>query len=73
MLSIVWGWFMVPLGAPALSIASAIGVALIGHMVAGGHPARDQTKEEKQQDLFRTFFNPFMTLGIAWVVKQFLA
>lgn len=73
-LSVIWGWFMVPLGAPAIGIAAAIGVALIGHMVAGSwQPTREQTKEEKQADMFRIFFNPLMTLGIAWVVKQFMA
>lgn len=71
-LSIIWGWFMVPIGAPALGIAACIGVSLVTHMLCGTHDYRDKTESEKKQAAVGAFLVPLLVLGMAWVVKQFM-
>lgn len=75
-LSVLWSWFMVPIfGLPALSIASAIGVALVVGFIT--HQP-DTTKDDEsfadktvKAVVFAVLYPPLM-LGIGWIVKQFM-
>lgn len=81
-LSILWGWFILPLieGAPTLGIAQAIGVAMVvgflTHQVQHKQCHDDRSLSEKTTDLlahvFGWLFGPLVTLGIGWIVIQFL-
>lgn len=44
-LASLWGWFVVPLGVPALGIAQAIGISLIVSLFLA-HLARDKSDDE---------------------------
>jgi hypothetical protein len=71
-LSIIWGWFLVPLGLPAIGIAQAIAISLIASFLT--HQAGDKKREGKEiAELWAgLLLNPLLALGMAWIVKQFL-
>ena len=76
-LSILWGWFMVPLfGLPALSIPAAIGVSLVAALLT--HQYRDDKKDE--DDKTKRFIvavgtgivSPLFTLLMGYIAFQFM-
>lgn len=75
-LSILWAWFLVPaLGAPALSVAQAMGVTLTARMVTGHASGKDdseKTNTEKVMGLAQLFVKPLVILCVGWVVKQWV-
>lgn len=79
-LSILWGWFVVPIFplVPEISIAEAIGITLIVHLFMRSLATKADTDEESETStklgkmLARSFVAPFITLFIGWIVLQFL-
>jgi len=70
-LSIVWAWFMVgTFGLPALSVAQAIGVALVGSALT--HRYVPSTKGGSLEPIADMVFAPLLILAAAWVVRGFL-
>lgn len=70
-LSILWGWFIVPVfHLPALSIAQAVGMAIVIGMVT-----RDLNVKREDQDMASAISVPLvynlLMLVIGWVVHQF--
>lgn len=68
---VLWGWFLVGLGAPAINLAQALGVSLIARFVI--MPAIQ--KEEKRgmwTQIGVNFFTLLIVLGMGWVIKQFI-
>ena len=65
-LSILWGWFVVPVfKLPVLGIAQAVGLAfLVGMLV----PDKDR---DWPTTIGRAFLTPLLTLGFAWIVHLF--
>lgn len=70
-LSIMWGWFIVPLGAPEIGVALAIGIAgtigMITHKMDGGEKPEGQATKE----MVMLFTVPLILLGLGWIVHQF--
>jgi len=71
-LSTVWGWFIASqFGAPTLTIAQAIGIALFVGLLTYQHRPADP-----DLTLFKivahSFTTPALTLGFAWIVRGFL-
>lgn len=69
--SILWAWFIVPMGVPALSVPQAIGIGL---MIALFMPS---TKKVYSNDYFlrasvASFVNSLITLAFAFVLVQFM-
>lgn len=75
-LSILWRWFMVPtLGLPALSVAQAIGIALVVGMLTHQSHHSSEDEDEKIVKVVRLidpFLTPFVILLIGWVVHQYM-
>ena len=79
-LSILWGWFVVPLGVPALSIPMAIGIAVTISFLIFNPNDRDNkmdfsTKsgiDEAVSKMVNAILYPFIALGIGWIVTFFL-
>lgn len=76
-ISIVWGWFMVPLGLPPVSIAMAYGLAIVISYLT--HQEVENKKHDDMgvgQLLLLAFTKPILTggfiLGISWIVLQFV-
>jgi len=73
-LSILWVWFLVPFGLPAISVAHSIGVAMVTSWLTYQH--RASTQEDKEQALqglgVVLIIRPLAALGIGYIVKQFM-
>jgi hypothetical protein len=71
-ISVLWGWFLVPLWVPAINVAHAIGItALIGG--AGIVKAADKIEGRVMAWAFeKIVVTPAILLGIGWVAKQFM-
>jgi hypothetical protein len=69
-LSVMWRWFIVPLGAPVISIPAAIGIALLAGMLT--HQTRNPDEVEWEHLLSSALIAPPFILLVGWVVKQFL-
>lgn len=72
-LSILWVWFLVPLGLPAISIAHSIGIAMIASWLTYQDDASKQDEKGSGLRLFLLLIvRPLLTLGIGYVAKQFI-
>lgn len=74
-LSILWGWFMVPVfHLPVLSIPTAIGIALvIGYLTKQSTSDLEKKEDHKWYSAFvEAFTKPAVSLLVGWIVKQFL-
>jgi hypothetical protein len=70
-LSVMWGWFLVPLGAPKIGVAHAIGIAGLVAMIAkNSNVSKDD--ESFIGMLSWVFFKPLITLAGGWVAKMFM-
>jgi len=72
-ISILWGWFVVPLfGLPALSIPHAIGITLIISMARAPQHQDKGSGESFSTKLSALFIAPWMALLIGWITKGFI-
>lgn len=74
-LSILWAWFLVPMGLPPISIPYAIGISLVFGMLAKDSYSKsddDDTREDTIKRLVGIYVAPLLILFIGWIVKQFL-
>ncbi len=84
-LSILWGWFMVPIfHLPVLSVMQAIGIALTISYLIQQTNFFNQLKQEQEQDkkkklresmkivTFTTIIYPLIALLIGYIVHKFM-
>lgn len=73
-LSILWVWFLVPLGLPAISIAHSIGIAMVSSWLTYQHQTSKQEGKEKALENLAIIFvvRPLAVLGVGYLVKQFM-
>lgn len=75
-LAILWGWFMVPFGAPVLTIPTAIGLALVVSFLThqtDHYEDKDKTAGERfGGSVLTMLIKPPLALFVGWIVKQFL-
>lgn len=73
-LSILWGWFMVPVfGLPHLSVVQAIGVAMVVGFLC--HENTDTKKNEEKGfawSLSMVAVIPLLSLFIGWIIHSFM-
>lgn len=70
-LSVLWGWFLVPLGMPTLTVPLAIGVALIASSATRQY-IPDGPKDDKIERFVWVFLAPLLSLLIGWFVHLFV-
>ena len=71
-LSVLWGWFAVPVfGLPALSIPAALGVQVIVSFLTKHH-RKDIPDDERIERLMFYTLRAFGWLAVGWVVQMFL-
>jgi len=76
-LSVLWGWFVVPLGVAQLHTVGAIGLSLVVSLLVGGNRAvttgSSGTADESKAvtNLVIAVLVPFVLLGIGWVIHCF--
>ena len=78
-LAVLWGWFIVPFGLPALTIVQAIGVAIVvSHLT---HQAQDKDsdkiKDKEALDVMveatvSVVIPPLTAVFLGWIVYQFM-
>jgi len=79
-LSILWRWYIAPLGLPAITIPSAIGVSLVVGFLTVRGSSKDHTDDRSSEDKLRDCFtnlaaaivHPLLVLLIGWIVWQFI-
>jgi hypothetical protein len=68
-ISVLWGWFIVPLGLPAIGIAAAIGISTTMSAMRGRLKGPD---DEGWKTIAKSVLQPWFCLAIGWIAKQFL-
>lgn len=73
-MSILWLWFIVPLGMKELNIPMAIGLCLVISVCSYYRPHKSESNDlnETLSNLAMVFIKPILLLAIGWVVKGFL-
>lgn len=70
-LSILWFWFLCPLGVPEINIPLAIGISMIVGMLTYENPKKD--KEDTAKTLIvQSLLLPIIILFFGWIVHLFL-
>lgn len=72
-ISTLWAWFLVPLGAPAIGIAAAAGIAVTISAIRmkGARNEPERTTRQSIEYLVGLFIAPVMYVGVGWVVTHF--
>jgi hypothetical protein len=69
-LSILWGWFITPLGVPSIGIAQGIGISLIISTLITPRAGRVEPKEHELSDALAHLVGWFLAslgfLGVGW-------
>jgi hypothetical protein len=68
--SLVWSWFIVPLGVRPLSIVEAVGLAVAWSVIKNGKDDRKETPGEFASRWLESVVRGLVGLGIAWVVMR---
>ncbi len=71
---IMWGWFVIPIGAPAVTVAQGVGLAALVMLV------RNNRKEDEDTSLYdelpgivvRSTFIPAYILLVGWIAHWFM-
>ena len=73
-LSVLWGWFVVPLfHLPAVGIIQAVALSLVMSLYAQtSHDDPEREGTEWVWYLSGTLVAPFVAVGIGWVLKAFV-
>lgn len=75
-LSTLWGWFIIPaFGAPALSIVTAIGLAMVVSYMTYQYNETQQagnTTTALIKAIIMTILRPAMALGVGYIVHLFM-
>lgn len=69
-LSTLWAWFAVPLGAPPVTTLQAIGVSLVAAFLRPFPKAYDNF--DLAEHIGRGLFDPALYLGVGWCVQVWL-
>lgn len=70
LLSLFWGWFLVPLGFKQIGIAHALGVAVTVQMLTGAGKIEEPDSKKKVQPgtvLFHMMFRPLVFLMFGFI------
>lgn len=68
-ISVLWGWFIVPLGLPAIGIAAAVGVSVTVSALRG---RRGRSSDDGKWALAKAALQPWFCLAVGWTAKQFV-
>ncbi|MCK9543757.1 MAG: hypothetical protein M0R03_17190 [Novosphingobium sp.] len=67
----LYKWFIIPLGAPEISMAHALGVALIVGFLTHTYTGK-KDRDEKIEEVIQSFLVPIIALIFGWVYQSFL-
>jgi hypothetical protein len=70
-LSILWGWFIVPLGVNPIGMAWAIGISGITTLLTYQFDTKREDAKWGKGMVF-AFIMPLITLGVCWIAHSFM-
>ena len=70
-LASLWGWFLVPFGAPPISIAWAIGLIAVRGIVIPT-PSSKPKSQRPWSDLFDMIAKPLIILAVGYIAHLFM-
>lgn len=73
-LSLLWNWFIAPLGIAKISVIHGYGITLVGGLLKGYSRkcGGERSKEDALNDLVAALSAPIIIVGCAYVAKLFL-
>ena len=72
-LTILWGWFIVPLGVKSLSIAHAYGFTLLTSLILGNRGVKEnKNKEDWVGTVITWLLLPLVALFFGWIAVGFM-
>lgn len=76
-LSVLWLWFIVPLGMPVLSLTTAVGIAVIVSLFQQTHQSKENDKTESAEAKIGKAFSlvlakPLGALAVGWLITLFM-
>lgn len=77
-LTILWGWFVVPYGLPTLTITTALGISLIVGMFTSHLQSKPTEKGSRDistlvgQVMSQAFGAPLVVLLMGWIITWFM-
>lgn len=72
-LTILWGWFIVPLGVKALSVAHAYGFTLVTGLILSNRGIKEnKDKEEWVSSIITWLLLPLAALFFGWIAVGFM-
>jgi hypothetical protein len=70
-LLIFWNWFILPLGAPHISLFHSLGISLVlNYMIDNENKTKDV--EDKVELAISLISRPFFILLLGWIIKSFI-
>ena len=73
LLSLMWKWFMVPLGVPPIGIAHAYGIWSVVSMVRYRHHGEDFDLDKAQKALTSVMYGWAICFICAWIAHKIMA
>ena len=74
-LSILWQWFVTPLGVAEIGIPTAIGIACVAGLLVPTNSRSDPNKSDERElveAFIRSFVRPGFALLVGWTASLFL-
>lgn len=68
----LWGWFIVPLGAPEIGVAHATGLSLFTTGLLGSQGRKAEEDEEFETIALKGIVRSLLLLFLSWLVYQFM-
>lgn len=70
--SLLWAWFVSPLGAPPVAIAQAIGLCLLAHVGIGRLGLKGEEYASMLHSVLSCMITYGLIMGFGWVVHCFV-
>lgn len=71
-LKVLWAWFLLPLGLPAIGMAHAVGISALVGLLAHQAPP-DLNDDDRLHKVFQwAVCGPIAALALGWIAKQFM-
>jgi hypothetical protein len=73
-ISMLWNWFLVPLGLPLLGVVHAIGIGLVLGVLVQQADGKKDDREAKEfiPQVLGFSIGWVITVGIGWIVQSFM-
>jgi hypothetical protein len=68
-----WNWFILPLGAPHITLAHALGISIILNYLLDNISREGRYKDKDKIEIaFGLILEPLFILFLGWIVKSFM-